>query len=127
MMNAIYSYERYFAPAGRILVGVFFLLAGVGKVMGIAGTAAYITSVGLPAGTALAWLAGIFLIATGASLITGFKAKDSACLLAVYTLLVSFLFHAPNTWDADPSQQMAFMKNMAILGGLLVMTAHLKR
>lgn len=129
MMNALYKYDNFYAPAGRIVVGAFFLMAGVSKLMGIAGTAGYISSVGLPMPTLLAWAAGLYLVAAGGALITGYQAKCAALTLAAYTLLVSFLFHAPGSWAADESgmQQLMFMKNLAIMGGLLFMTSNLKK
>ncbi|MGL4280684.1 MAG: DoxX family membrane protein, partial [Albidovulum sp.] len=40
---------RTYSPLiARILIGGFFLLAGVGKIGDVAGTAGYIQSVGLP-------------------------------------------------------------------------------
>lgn len=107
-------------------MGAFFLLAGVGKLTNIDGTAQYIASTGLPMATLLAWVAAIFLVAVGGALITGKYMKESLGLLAAYTILVTLLFHGPHLWGADPTggQQMSFMKNMAILGGLLYMFAH---
>lgn len=115
--------ERYYVPVGRILVGLFFFVAGVQKFMGIDGVSGYITSVGLPMGSVLAWVAAVFLTIAGGMLVIGYQAKYAALLLAGYVLLVSFIFHGPQYW---PLEQMNFMKNAAILGGLLFMAAHLK-
>lgn len=132
-MNSIdailFKFEKYYVPTGRILMGTFFLLAGFGKLTNIEGTSGYIMSVGLPVPTLLAWGAAVFLLIAGASLITGYKAKYGAIFLALYTMLATFLFHSPGTWAADTSgmQQLMFMKNVAIFGGLLAMTNLLRK
>jgi putative oxidoreductase len=56
----------------------------------------------------------------------GFKARLAAALLAAFTLLASLLFH--NFWAMPADQamvnQLMFMKNLAIVGGLLLIVAH---
>ena len=125
-MQMINKCERYFTPVGRILIGAFFFLAGVNKFTNIEGTAGYIASVGLPMSTALAWLAAIFLVVVAGAFIAGYRTKHAALLLALFTLFVSFVFHGPQVWGADESgmQMLMFMKNIAILGGLLFIAAH---
>jgi len=108
---------------------LFFLLAGVSHVTHIEGASDMIESTGLPAATLLAWIAGLFLIVAGAAMMSGYNAKHAALLLAAYVVLVSLLFHSPSAWAADTSgmQQILFMKNVAIAGGLLFMAKHLKK
>ena len=128
MMNICNSLCSYAAPAGRIIVGAFFLLAGVGKIVDPAGTAAYIASVGMPMPEVLAWMAALFLVAAGGAMIANYRTYYAAKLLVLFTLVVSFLFHGPQMWadDASGMQHLSFMKNMAILGGLLVIAAYAK-
>ena len=109
--------SHYSVYAGRILLGGYFALAGLNKVMDPTGTAGMIESVGLPMGVALAYFTGILLLALGAMLIAGCYAKYAAAGLLAFTLLVSFLYHGPGLWG-DMIQQLFFMKNMAIAGGL---------
>lgn len=94
--------------------------------MDIAGTAGYIESVGLPMGTLLAWLAAIFLVVVAGAFMAGYKPKEAAFLLVLFTVFVTFMFHGPNAWSVDESgmQMLMFMKNMAIVGGLLFMMAY---
>ncbi len=110
--------SHYSVYAGRILAGGYFALAGLNKVMDPVGTGSMIESTGLPMGIPLAYLTGIALLVLGAALIFGYYVKYAAFGLLLFTLLVSFLFHGPGTWD-DMIQQLFFMKNMAITGGLL--------
>ncbi len=103
---------------GRILLSVMFILAGLQKFGGIEGTAGYIGSVGLPAPTALAWLAAIFETLVGIAILVGFQTKAAALLLAAFCVFTGFAFHyAP----ADQMQMIMFMKNVTIAGGLLAL------
>lgn len=109
----------------RILMGALFIVAGVMKLNGgIEGTAIYIESAGLPAGVVLAWLSGILEVVAGAALVLGYRFKEAALALAVFVVITSFAFHSPSMWQTDALQQTMFLKNMAILAGLLFMAAH---
>ena len=110
---------------GRVLLALMFVLSGFGKLGNIAGTAGYIASGGLPAATALAVLVGLFEVLAGLALAIGFKARWAALGLALFTLLASLLFH--QFWTAPAGQQMVqqlmFMKNLAIAGGMFMVAA----
>lgn len=111
--------------AGRILLALMFVLAGFGKLMNIDGTAAYMGSAGLPASSALAVLVGLIELLGGLAIATGFLARWAALGLAVFTLVASFMFHRYWSLPADQQmmQQLLFMKNMAVAGGMLVLAA----
>jgi putative oxidoreductase len=108
----------------RILMGALFVLAGIQKLQGIDSVAGYIASVGLPAAVVLAWLSGIFEIMVGAAIIAGVYFKEAVLALAVFVILAAFIFHNPNTWADQAVQQTMFLKNMAIVAGLLYMAAY---
>ena len=122
-MQFIDKFKPYFAPAGRVIMGAFFVMSGLSKLMDVAGTAAYIESVGFPAGTLLAFAAIVVEVGAGAALLIGYKAKLAALTLAAFTLFVTFPFHGPGTWS-DQTQQIMFMKNIVIFGSLLFMAAY---
>jgi putative oxidoreductase len=118
--------QNPFALLARLLMALMFLPAGISKIGGFAGTAGYIGSVGLPmpeVGAALA-----ILVEVGASilLIIGLFTRPAALVLAVFTLVASFFFHA--FWsmpaEAQMMQSLMFYKNLAIVGGLLAIAAH---
>ena len=126
-MNQIFNHSIWSTHAllvGRIMMGALFLIAGIGKFQAIDKTAGYIASVGLPAAVALAWLAAIFEVVMAVAIIVGKHFKEAAIMLAVFTFIISFIFHGPSSWAGDMMAQMMFMKNMAIVGGLLFMAAH---
>ena len=105
----------------RILLGLMFLLAGLSKFGNLAGTGSYIASGGLPMGSVLAVAAAALEVVASVALIVGFQARYAALALAIFTLLASVLFH--NFWampaDKAYMQQLMFLKNMAVIGGLL--------
>lgn len=105
---------------GRILLAIIFIMAGLQKLFGgIEGTAGYIASVGLPASTALAWLAAIFETVAGIAILVGFRTKETAWALAAFCVFTGFVFHFQ---PADQGQMINFMKNLAIAGGFLALS-----
>jgi putative oxidoreductase len=111
--------------AGRVLLALIFVTSGFSKLGGIEATAGYITSVGLPAGGALALAAGVLEVVAGSALVVGFKARWAALALGVFAVLTGLLFHAYWSAPADQQfvQQLLFMKNLAIAGGLFMVAA----
>jgi putative oxidoreductase len=125
MNKHLQTCQTYLEPVGRIIMGAFFLLAGISKFMDLSGTTGYINSVGLPGASVLALTVAAFEVLAGLALITGKYTKYAALLLAGFTLVTGVLFHGPGTWADAPVQQIMFMKNMAIMAGLLFMSAHI--
>jgi putative oxidoreductase len=113
------------ALVGRILLGIVFIPAGFGKIGSFSGTAGYIASKGLPLPEVGAALAIAVEILAGIALVVGWKTRWAALALAVFTLAATVFFHA--FWAVPPEQQMTqqlmFMKNIGIVGGLLAFYA----
>jgi putative oxidoreductase len=108
------------ALIGRILIGVLFLLSGIGKVAAPAATQGYIAAVGLPA-PVVAYFGSMSLELIGSALlIAGYQTRIVAVALAAFALLTALFFH---TNFADQNQMIHFWKNVAILGGLLQVVA----
>ena len=110
---------------GRLLLAALFLPAGIAKLTGFAGTVGYISSVGLPLPQVAAALAVVVEIVGGAALVAGYGTRLAAVALALFTLVASVFFH--NYWalpaDQQMIQQLLFFKNIAVVGGLLVLAA----
>lgn len=113
------------ALVGRLLLASLFLPAGIGKLTGFAGTVAYISSAGLPAPTLAAVAALIVEIGGGIAMIAGAGTRIAAFILALFTLVASFVFHAYWAVPADQQYvtQLLFFKNIAVTGGLLTLAA----
>ncbi len=112
--------------AARLLIVALFLPAGIAKLSGFEGTVGYIASVGLPLPALGAALAVVVEIGASLALIAGFSTRIAAGVLAVFTLAASVFFHA--YWYAPVDQaymaELLFFKNVAVVGGLLMLVAH---
>jgi putative oxidoreductase len=111
---------------GRVLLASLFVISGIRKIMGWAGTLGYMQSKGLPA-TEILLVATIALELIGGLMVAfNMFAMPAAVLLAGFCLVSGVIFH--NFWAigdaAQYSNQMIhFMKNVALAGGLLITAA----
>ena len=107
---------------GRIFLAVIFLVSGFGKIGGFEGLVGAIASKGLPMPQVFAVATIVIEVGAGLMLVFGLKARWAAFLLAVFTAVVTFFFH--NFWAVAEAQkymeQINFMKNLAVIGGLLM-------
>ena len=119
------KFQNPLALVARVLLAALFVPAGISKIAGFAGTVGYIGSVGLPLPIVGALLAIVAEAGGGIALLLGFQTRIAALVLAVFTVVAGVFFHA--FWAAAPEaaqmQQIMFMKNIAIAGGLLMLTA----
>ena len=110
---------------GRLFLSAIFLWSGVGKVMDFSGTQSYMESKGMPLVTLFLLGAIAFEILGGLSVLLGFKARWGALLLVSFLIPTTLLFHS--FWAVEEARQsvetIQFMKNTAILGGLLLMVS----
>ena len=122
MLNSLHN---PLSLVGRLLMALLFLPAGISKIAGFAGTVGYIASKGVPLPEVAAIIAIIVEVAGGIALILGFKTRWAALALAAFTLVATVMFH--NYWAMPAEQQMMqqlmFMKNIAVVGGLLTLAA----
>ncbi len=113
----------YIAPlAGRILLSLIFLMSGVMKFVAWDQTAGHMASKGMPLIPVLLPLAALVELAGGLSILLGWQARLGALLLFLYLIPTTLIFH--NFWSFEGAEQqnqmIHFMKNLAIMGGLLV-------
>ena len=107
---------RYLPFAGRLLIGLPFLLFGVGKATAYGATVAMIQAVGLPF-PPLAFLGAVTLeIVGGLMLVLGYKVRPVAAILAAFSIVTAIYFHANL---ADQNTFVHFFKNVMMAGGLL--------
>jgi putative oxidoreductase len=110
---------------GRILIAVIFLLSGIGKIGNFAGTAGYMASKGVPMTELLLVITIIAEVGSAVLLILGWKARLAAAVLFLWMIPVTLTFH--NFWTAPADQQMVqqimFLKNLAMMGGMLYIMA----
>ena len=108
------------AIVGRICIALLFILAGVSNVMDPAATAAYMEAES-PFPGSLALTVGIFELVAGLILASGFMTRITAAVLAGFTLLTIVFFHSQ---VSDQMQATLALKNLAIVGGLLMVFAY---
>ncbi|MEB3264547.1 MAG: DoxX family membrane protein [Synechococcus sp.] len=101
----------------RVLLCLVFLNAFVGKITGFGGVAAVITGRGLPLAPLLLASAMALMAAGSVLVISGWRSRLGAVLLLLFLVPTTLLFHGD---VADPSERIQFLKNLSIIGGLLL-------
>ena len=116
--NAIQQIAPLF---GRILIAFIFIPAGIMKITGFGATAGYMASKGLPMVNILLILTIIIELGGGIMVLLGWRASEAALVIFLFLIPVSVVFHG--FWGIeDPGgvQMRMFMKNVGIMGGLLI-------
>jgi putative oxidoreductase len=114
------------APLARLLLSAMFIISGVQKITGYAGTQGYMEAMGVAPG--LLPVVIIVELGAGIALLIGWQARIAAFLLAGFSILSGLLFHLlPGLGMEDAmaaqAQIISFMKNVTIAGGLLMVVA----
>ena len=112
--------QRYGYLAARIMLAAIFLLTGGDKLADRQDAAGDIAEVGLPFPALLAVVAGVLEIVCGALLLLGRKTSWGAAGLLLFLAPVTVLFENPLRASADFGTLIDFLKNLAIMGGLLM-------
>jgi putative oxidoreductase len=109
---------------GRFLIGLLFVVSGLSKLIGWRGAAAYMSMHGVPLVPVALFIALVVELVCGLMLWTGFGTGAAAKTLFWYVGLVTLFMHTNNPSPfADPVQMAALLKNLAIMGGLLYVSA----
>jgi putative oxidoreductase len=103
----------------RVLLSAIFIAAGYQKIGGYDGTVQYMASQGVP-GLLLPAVIALEL-GGGLAILFGFFSRWAALGLAIFSVVAALLFHFN---FGDQMQAAAFMKNLAIAGGLLLLFAN---
>lgn len=118
-----------FYVIGRALLGLYFVVPGIMKIVGYSGTLALMQSKGVPLAEVLLPLTILMQVGLGLCLIIGKCVQLSAFLLFGLTIVINVYIH--NFWAlaGDPGQAhetQNFIKNLAIAAGLLVLAGRSK-
>jgi putative oxidoreductase len=113
--------KMYGPLVGRVLLVLMFIIAGYGKITGFEGTIGYMQAHNMPMTQVLAVIAIIIELGGGIMIAVGWKARWGAAAIFIFVLVASIIFHAFWTVPADQAQlqNILFMKNLAIMGGML--------
>lgn len=126
MKTACKAAQAYAPLMGRLLIANLFLVSGFKKIPGFANTAGYMASKmpSLDPDVISVLLALTIIVEIGAGLmvLVGWQARWGATLLFLWMIPVTYLFHAYWGLPPDPMQAqfIQFHKNLAIMGGLLM-------
>ena len=105
---------------GSIFLSIMFILAGFSKLTAISATAGWFGSIGLPAPTVTAVVVGLVELVGGLAIAVGYQTRIAAIVIALFTVGATLIAHLD---FADMTQQLFFMKNLSITGGLLILAA----
>lgn len=113
--------QKYIPLIARSAISIIFLHSGIGKISNFAGIQQQIAGVGLPLAPLVTVFTIAFLFLGSLSLILGYRARMGAGLLLAFLIPATLVFHNP---IVDPTQMIQFLKNLAIVGGLLMVAAY---
>ena len=107
----------------RILISIIFFYEAYDTIFYFKETKAAMSAYGIEGNQNLLLYASIFLLVLGGTLLLiGYRSGFGAFLLCLYWIPFTFIVHS--YWNDPPDQQrvqaILFMKNLAILGGLLM-------
>ena len=105
---------------GRVLLSIIFIVAGIGKLGAVAGTAGYMASMGIPLPNISVWLVIALEILGGVAILLGFFTRYAAWALAAFCVASGYLGHFQ---PEDQMQMTSFMKNLAMAGGFMALAA----
>src|SRR5262245_27362840 len=110
---------------GRILLGGIFVISGYGKLMGLAAFAASLEKNGVPYASALAPVGAAVEFFGGLAIVLGIEVRYAALLMVAFVIVATLISH--RFWELDDPARRAqvtqFSKNVAIIGGFLLLHA----
>ncbi|MBT9613345.1 MAG: DoxX family protein [Burkholderiales bacterium] len=121
---------QQFGPLfGRTLLALIFIFSGFHKLTGFDGTAGYMASHGLPMPQVLLVATIVIELIGGLMILIGWQARIAAAAIFLFLIPATLVFHA--FWNVNPADAMLlqnqmnhFMKNVAIMGGMLYIVTH---
>lgn len=109
---------KYLPLAARICLSLIFFQAGINHLIGFSAFVPVVASTGLPLPGLLAAGTVVFQLLGAIALVIGYKAKIGAILLVLFLIPASIFFHPP------ASDLIGFLKNLSVIGGLLMVVAY---
>ena len=103
----------------RVLISSLFLVSAFNKIFSLGGSMGWMEGFGVPG--FLIYPAIILEIILPIFIIVGYKARISACLLAIFCLATAFIFHLD---FSNQMQTVSFLKNIGLAGGFLFIVAN---
>jgi putative oxidoreductase len=108
---------------GRILLGGIFVLSGYGKLMGLSAFAASLEGKGVPFASVMAMIGAPVEFFGGLAIVLGIETRYAAALMIAFVIAATLISH--RFWEyqdaARQMQQTNFSKNVAIIGGFVLL------
>ena len=109
--------------SGRVLLGIYFLLPGLGKIFTYSDNLILLASKGVPLSVISLPLTILIEIGLGLFLIFGKYVRVSSFILFALTILINIFIH--DFWnlsgDIQAHEAQNFYKNMGVAAGLLIL------
>ena len=112
--------RSYVPLLGRILLGLIFVMSGLTKITGFEATQQQMAAQGMPLTAVLLVGAIVVEVLGGLSVILGLWARGGAAALILFLIPATLIFH---TDFGQQTQVIMFLKNLSIMGGLLLVMA----
>lgn len=106
----------------RLLLAPVFIIAGIGKITGYEGSVGYMEAYGLPG--LLLPLVIVAELGGGLAILFGVFSRWAALALAGFCIAAALIFHTAWSGDGGQMQQISFLKNLGLAGGLLLLFAN---
>ena len=116
-----YRVNHYLSLLTRVCLSTIFLWSGINKIINPLATIENMSAHGMP-------LTSVFLVAAialeilgGLSVLLGIKPRWGAAMLIIFLIPATLIFHTDLNTEIE---QAMFLKNLAMLGGLLMLVQH---
>lgn len=117
--------QKWMLLLGRLLLSVIFIASGLNKLAHFSGTAEMMGSMKIPLPAVALAITLLIEIGGGLMVLTGFGARYAALIMFLWLIPVTLVFH--HFWGipeaAKQDQMVNFLKNLAIMGGLLILAS----
>ena len=113
--------RSYVPLLARVLLGLIFVMSGFSKMTGFESTQQYMASHGIPFTAVFLVGAIVVEVLGGLSIILGLWARAGAAALVLFLIPATLIFH---TEFGQRTQMIMFLKNLSIMGGLLLLMVH---
>jgi putative oxidoreductase len=111
--------------SGRVLLGIYFLLPGLGKIFTYSDNLILLASKGVPLSVISLPLTILIEIGLGLFLIFGKYVRVSSFILFALTILINVFIH--NFWnlsgDIQAHEAQNFYKNIGVAAGLIILAS----
>ena len=117
----LYTLDNYLSLLSRIFLSALFLWSGTNKILNPISTQENMSAHGMP--LTLFFLVGAIALEIfgGLSVLLGIKTKWGAAMLIIFLVPATLIFHTDFSMEIE---QAMFFKNLAMLGGLIMLTQY---